>query len=151
MTGRGLPGRQLVLVLICGLGLLPLPRAEGAGLAPAPGSRDLALLNEAVNEIQALIFAADFQAAIAQAETARNAARDLPRGPEPLQMKARLEVLVSTAQIALGDRTAARSSIKRAVYMWPLLNLDERTTSPRVMKLFRAVRRDGKKTARRSR
>jgi hypothetical protein len=137
-------------VLVCALGLLPLSHAEAAGLTPAPGSRELVVLHQAVDEIETLLFAANFQQAIAKARSARDGARNLPRGPESLQVKARLEVLLSTAQIALGDRAGARSSMKRAVYMWPLLSLDERTTSPRVLELLRAVRHQGK-TARRRR
>lgn len=123
---------RLVLVLICAAALIPTS-ADAAG-------RDLAGLERAVDEIGALVLAADFQRAIARGKKTRPLGRDLPRSSEAMQARARLEVLICSAQIALGDRAEARRSIERAVYLWPLLSLDERTTSPRVLKLFRAVR-----------
>jgi hypothetical protein len=145
MSGWRLPPRQLVLLLICVVGLFPTRPADAAEGTPVP-ARGLVALERAVDEIDALVLAADFQGAIERAEATRPGTRDLLRTPEALRARARLEVLLSTAQIALGDRPGARRSMQRAVYVWPLLSLDERTTSPRVVRLFRAVRGKGKAT-----
>ncbi len=136
MTRWRSPWRRLALAMIGVLGLfLVLPSA-------AVG-QDLASLERAVEELEALVRVADFERAIGKAETARRGARNLPRSPASLRAQARLEVLLCTAQVAMGDGAGARSSMQRAVYVWPLLELDPRTTSPRLVKLFRAVRGNG--------
>ena len=140
MTGWRFPWRRLVLLLICAAGWLPTLPAEAAGGAPSSAGREFAALERGVDDVEALVLAADFQRAITRGETTRQGVRNLPRTPESLQAQARLEVLLCTAQIALGDHSSARRSMQRAVYVWPLLALDERTTSPRVVKLFRAVK-----------
>jgi hypothetical protein len=101
---------------------------------------DLPSFERGMGEVEALLRGADFEGAIRRAEKLRPLGRDVPRGPDTLKMRARLEVLLSSAQVALGDRSAARASMKRAIYLWPLLSLDERETSPRVLKVFEAVR-----------
>jgi hypothetical protein len=49
-------------------------------------------------------------------------------------------VLLCTAQVALGEQDAALESMRGAMAIWPLLTFDPRTTSPRVMEVFRKVR-----------
>lgn len=131
--GWGSPWGRRAWIVVCLTALLWAPASTAAG-------RDLATLQRAVNAIAERVRGADFQGAITRAETTRPIGRDLPRSPEALELRARLEVLLSTSQVALGDDAAARRSMERAVFLWPLLDLDERTTSPRVVKLFRAVR-----------
>ena len=112
-----------------------------AATGPSQASNETARFEDALREVAALVESADFQAAIARAEQARPLGRKVPRGPQTLESRARLEVLLSSAQVALGDRDGARSSMKRALYLWPLLSLDPRTTSPRVLKVLHEARR----------
>lgn len=133
-----------VLTLIGVVGVLVAHPAGAAGAGRSSTLRDLPALERSVREVGSLVAEADFQAAIARAEATRRWAEDIPRSPDALRTRARLEVLLATAQIALGDRDGARRSMRQAVYVWPLLSLDERTTSPRVVRLFRAVRGGGR-------
>jgi hypothetical protein len=130
---------RLVLLLFVVLELCEIRPASAAGGPPAPAMRDLGALERAIDDIGRRVVTADFQGAISRAEAARSWAGDVPRSPDALQARAELEVLLCTAQVALGDRSGAQRSMQRALYVWPLLVLDDRTTSPRVLDVFRAV------------
>lgn len=146
-AGRALCGSRPSRPRLVRAGIAAL--AVGLALAgPAVGA-GLTGFERRVDEIEALVLAADFQKALARGEATRPRGRDLPRSQDVLKERARLEVLLCSAEIALGNREAARRSMKKAVFLWPLLSLDERTTSPRVVKLFESVR--GGAPARRSR
>ncbi len=114
--------------------------ALGLGTAQPASARGFAAFDAAVDEVERLVLTADFQGAIARAQRARDGARSLPRHREALERRARLEVLLASAQIALGRKADARKSMQRALYVWPLLSLDAKTTSPRVTRLLDEVR-----------
>ena len=136
---------RLALALLVAAGVCAVRPAGAAGGAPAIG--DVAALERVLGEISSLVVSADFQGAIRRAEATRDWAGDVPRSPDGLRARAELEVLLCTAQIALGDRPGALRSMQRAVYVGPLLSLDESTTSPRVVDLFRAARGGGSGSA----
>jgi len=147
MPSRRRSQPRLAAALRCAAALLvlsPLPAAAG----PPPGPRDLGALQRSVAEIESLVAGAWFRKAIAAADATREWADDIPRSPEAKEARARLEVLASTAQIALGDEAAALRSMERAIYVWPLLHLDETTTSPRVVRLFHKLRGGSSRAAR---
>ena len=126
-----------MLVLACCLAWAePVP-------ADRPPRRSLATLRTSVAEVDDLVQRAYFRKAASLAESTREWAGEVPRSPDAKQARARLEVLLSTAQVALGRRDEALRSMGRALYMWPLLRLDESDTSPRVVELFHEVRGGG--------
>ena len=109
----------------------------GAALAAAPSTAsDIDDLDGALGEIQQLIDGAHFRTALAVAESGRELTAPLEPTPEAREASARLEVLAATCQVALGDESGARESLTRAVRLWPALSLDERNTSPRVVRIF---------------
>lgn len=129
---------RLVLTVIGTLVLVASP-ALAAGGAPS-GPRTLSALESSVREVESWVHRAYFRKAVALADTTREWAADIPRSPSAAKARARLEVLACTAQIALGNEQEAIRSMERAVYVWPLLSLDESDTSPRVLRVFQRVR-----------
>ncbi len=140
LQGGPLHGRSTAtaLLLACTLSLAGPVRAEPR-LPPPDTPPNQTALDESLGEIEALVLEAHFATALGVAETTRSWADELPSSPEVREARARLNVLMSTAQIALGDEAAARESMERALAVWPLLVLDERTTSPRVVRLLREL------------
>ncbi len=59
--------------------------------------------------------------------------------PEVRRSQAALDVVGATAEVALGDATAAEARLARALRRQPDLELDPAATSPKVMRLFRDV------------
>jgi len=143
MTGRSGLTLRLGLTLLCASGLLDVRAGQAAGAGARPRLPDLPALVGAVRETESWVAKAYFERAISIAEATREWADEVPADPEARQARARLEVLTCTAQVALGDEDAALRSMQRAVFVWPLLSLDESTTSPRVVKLFHQVRGNG--------
>ncbi len=122
-------------------GALPVSAGPLHDSGAGPGAADgLDALTRAVAEVDELVADAHFRTALAVAEKTRTWARDIPSSPEVREVRAQLDVLLATTQVALGRPRAARASLARAVQVWPLLSLDERTTSPRVVSLFRELR-----------
>ena len=103
-------------------------------------ARTLSGLERAVGTVEEMVAEAHFRRAIRTAEAAREWADEVPRSKASKRARARLEVLLATARVAIGDRAGARASMGRAVYVWPLLQLGESDTSPRVLELYREVR-----------
>jgi hypothetical protein len=70
-------------------------------------------------------------------EAARSQADALPPTPAVRVRRAKLDVLLATAEVALGLGERACDSIRRAVEENPGLWLDERTTSPKVVAVLK--------------
>ncbi len=111
----------------------PEPRKTGPSAArkpePAPEIATPPSVAAPLDRTEKMIRAARFDDALGELERLRSEARR----PEE---RARLEVLAATAQVAFGDETAARKSIERALRADPKLALDERTTSPKLLRVF---------------
>jgi hypothetical protein len=114
----------------------PRPGVERVVASPPPAVRDasqqIAAAEEALRE-------ARFELAIEWVERGRGVLET--QGP-PAQ-RAELEVLAATAEIALGQETAARESLERALRADPELGLDPAVHSPKLVRLFEEVRSGG--------
>lgn len=110
---------------------------SGAGPSAAPGP-SAASVDALVEETAALVRAAQFEAALASAERARQGVAAL-RADARAPRRARLEVWAATAALALGREGDARASLARALDADPALRLDA-ATSPKVRRALEAVR-----------
>jgi hypothetical protein len=99
----------------------PRPQRKPAE-PPAPPS-----VAAPLDRTEQLIRAARFDDALGELERLR------PAAARPAE-RARLEVLAATAQVAFGDDEAARASLGRALDADPKLALDERSTSPKLVR-----------------
>ena len=135
---RHSPHLRLALLWISALALVAAPASAGPGAQVA--SDGLAALSQAAGEIDELVANAHFRTAVAVAEKTRRWASEIPSSPEVREVRAQIEVLLATAQVALGETDGARASLASALRVWPLLSLDTRSTSPRVVEVFREVR-----------
>lgn len=129
----------------CGV-LLPLLCASlaaqaGEGLGASPEAR-LASADRRIAEVETLLVAAHFKTALGVAQETRGLLDAAAGAPGVGQRRARLEVLEATAEIALGRRDAARRSLERALRADPALELDEREVSPKLLSVWREVRRE---------
>ena len=105
------------------------------------GSARLAQLDHQLAEVDALLTAAHFYTALALARATRDRLDTLAANPHHAARRARLEVMAATAEVALGQRARALESMMRALRADPGLSLDERETSPKVLKLLWDARR----------
>jgi hypothetical protein len=96
-----------------------------------------------IAEIEELLAGAHFHPALGLAEAARDVLDAAGADPLHDERRARLEVAIATAEVALGRRAQARESMRRALRAAPGLALDERTTSPTVPEALREARRSG--------
>lgn len=128
--------RWIASLVLCA-GLLPVPFHSVSAETPA----DLEALDEIVDEVDDLIRDAHFPTAISVAQTARTWADEAGSSPEVRARRARLQVLVATAHVALGQTDLARESLRRALSLAPHLVFDEATTSPKVLAVLRDVPR----------
>jgi hypothetical protein len=140
MLGRRSQKTRLVTTLLCVFAVVAMRPAWADDAGGRARPHDLAQLEQAVAEVEALANGAHFEKAIEVAEATRRWADEVPRGPKSQEARGRMEVSVCTAQVALGDDAGALGSMERAVYAWPLLSLDESNASPRVVRLFRKLR-----------
>jgi hypothetical protein len=101
----------------------------------------LADLDRELAEIETLLAAAHFHAVVSVAELTRELLSRHEGHPKLNARRARLEVMIATAQVALGQRAVAQRSMMRALHAEPALSLDGRTTSPKVLELLREARR----------
>jgi hypothetical protein len=83
---------------------------------------------------------ARFEAALASAEEVRPRLERMRRLPDLQERWVRLEVLAATAQLALGDETAAGASLARAIVQLPDLALDPQRTPPKLLRALEAAR-----------
>jgi tetratricopeptide (TPR) repeat protein len=116
----------------------PAPRPEKTPVAPGPP--DTAAFDQALEELETRVRAAQFEAALETAEKGRRAALQL--GPEQAKRTARLEVLAATAALALGRTDAAQTSFERALDADPQLTLDPASTPPKVRRALERVRKE---------
>jgi LysM repeat protein len=113
--------------------------------APAPTANLPASDFRAVDEILAMaeeeLQTARFEDALETAETALRLLESDPDSTEARQQRARLELVRANVHIAYGSPSEARHSIERALQADPDLSLDAARTSPKVLSVFRAARR----------
>ena len=98
-------------------------------------------MDRRVAESEALLATAHFRSALAVTQATRQEIETLAPHPELGSLRARLEVMSATAEVALGRRDQARQSLIRALEADPSLALDERTASPKLLDLLREARR----------
>jgi hypothetical protein len=118
------------------------PTPPRAKRAPAPGkpSLDVAALDRSLARAEQRIRAARFEEALGDLRAVR---RRLAAGGNARELRARqvrLEVLTATAQVAYGDETAARASLERALRADPRLELDPRSTPPKLRRALEQAR-----------
>jgi hypothetical protein len=97
-------------------------------------------LRSAVGALEAQVRAAQFERALAAAPALRSRLARAPAGGTRTSLIAQAEVLVATAEIALGRSDAADASLKRALAADPQLSLDPSTTAPKVLRALDAAR-----------
>jgi hypothetical protein len=83
---------------------------------------------------------AHFHDALVAGEEARAGLDSMRRSDDLVAPHMRLAVLLATAQLALGDETAARASLARALTVDPDFSPDPERTPPKLMRSFEAVR-----------
>ena len=134
----------------------PIPRAQDAFAsldAPLDLATDVASakreehsqseFRELRSEIGALeeqVRSAQFERAVAAAPALRSRLARAPAGGTRTSLTAQAEVLVATAELALGRTAEADASLKRALAADPKLALDPATTAPKVIRALGAAR-----------
>ncbi len=83
---------------------------------------------------------AQFEQALARAPDLRARLEKAPRGGTRTSLIAQAEVLVATAELALGHVDKADASLKRALAADPALTLDPTSTPPKVLRALDAAR-----------
>jgi LysM repeat protein len=133
-----------VLMLVVGT-RLRLPILPGAPRSTGPSKRGSAAgtasanLEHLLESSEARVREARFESALELAESvrvalnARNASSNDP-------MRARLQLVKATSQVALGQTDAALDSMERALLADPNLELDPAVTSPNLMAVFYVAR-----------
>jgi len=118
--------------------------ASVASAAPdeAGRARRLAELDQELSGVDELLSGAYFRTVLSVAEVVRSRLREPGLDAAVDARRARLEVMVATAELALGRHDAARRSLVQARRADPALELHEASTSPRVLELWRAAPRE---------
>lgn len=109
----------------------------------APPAADLpswSPIDTKIGETEALVRGARFEQALAEARRIRPTLASVESAPGGTQRRTRLEVLTATAEIALGHLQAARESFERALAADPGLELEIGSISPKIHRVFEAVR-----------
>jgi hypothetical protein len=116
----------------------PAPR-ESAQSAPAP--RDaFAPLRSALATLAQQVRTAEFDSALESSGALRQRLAQLSPSPTRNGLVVQTEVLAATAQLALGRDADAAGSLRRALAANPALELDPRTTSPKVVRALERAR-----------
>ena len=116
------------------------------GLATDVASREEKIRSEfrelrgAVGTLEEQVRSAQFERAVAAAPALRSRLARAPAGGTRTSLTAQTEVLVATAELALGRNDAAEASLKRALAADPQLALDPSTTPPKVVRALAAAR-----------
>jgi hypothetical protein len=120
----------------------PRPRVVEEAPARRAAERRLALerVEERLRESETSLREARFEQALEGAGQVRRQLDVLGEAGDTQALRARLEVLVASAQIALGDDAEARASFARALAADPELELDARRTSPKILRVLDAAR-----------
>lgn len=109
----------------------------------APPAADLpswSPIDTRIGAAEALVRGARFEQALAAAERIRPTLASFESAPGGTRRRSQLEVLSATAEIALGHLQAARESFERALAADPGLELDASSISPKIRRVFEAVR-----------
>jgi hypothetical protein len=112
------------------------------GSAPRSRAPDWSPIDATLGAAEALVRDARFEQALQTAEQIRPRLASVENSPGASLRRTQLEVLSATAQIALGRDHAARESFERALAADPELELDARSTSPKIRQVFDTVRRE---------
>ena len=107
---------------------------------PALRAPDWSPIDAKLGAAEALVRRARFQQALKTAEQIRPKLASVEGAPGASLRRTQLEVLSATAQIALGRHDAALESFERALAANPELELDVRSTSPKIRRVFETVR-----------
>ena len=134
----------------------PIPRAQDAfasldvpvGLATDVASAareehsqsEFRELRSEIGSLEAQVRSAQFERAVAAGPALRSRLSRAPAGGTRTSLTAQTEVLVATAELALGRTAAADASLKRALAADPQLALDPATTAPKVLRALDAAR-----------
>jgi len=102
---------------------------------------DFGPVDRALEQADQNVAAARFEEAIELAAQARKQLQGRGESGDTLERRARLEVIVATAQIALGRNDEAKESFGRALEAKPELELDASLTSPKILQLMAEVRK----------
>ena len=97
-------------------------------------------LRGAVGSLEAHVRSAQFEQALAAAPALRKRLERAPAGGTRTSLIAQSEVLVATAELALGRGDAADKSLRRALAADPALVLDPATTPPKVIRALESAR-----------
>jgi hypothetical protein len=122
----------------------------GLGEDPAVASREarnqseFRELRSAVGALEERVRTAQFEQAIAGGAALRKRLERAPAGGTRTSLIAQSEVLLATAELALGRAGDADKSLRRALAIDPALALDPATTSPKVLRALDAARRDAR-------
>lgn len=115
-----------------------------APLPPAPERDDVeslvATARRRLDGARQLLHQARFEDALAGLDRARKGLATAPDAPRIGALRAQIDVLAATANVALGRDDAARASFAQALAAQPDLKLDPKTTSPKVFALFQQMR-----------
>jgi hypothetical protein len=134
----------LLLSLACPSAALhasPNPFPAAADRADKDLSVLLAHVDRELAEIDGLLASSHFHTVLSVATSTRDLLNSVDGQLQLSVRRARLEVMVATAEIALGRRAVAQRSMMRALQAEPALSLDGRETSPKVMELLREAHR----------
>jgi hypothetical protein len=120
------------------------PRPRVVQEEPAPSDerqrRALARVTELLQESEESLKTAHFEEALGRTVAARRELDAAGTSGDERALRARLELLAATAQVALGDDAAARQSFGRALEAQPGLELDPERTSPKVLRALEGAR-----------
>jgi hypothetical protein len=115
--------------------------------APEPPLLDWSPIDAKLGAAETLVRDARFRQALRKAEQIRPKLASIEDAPGASLRRTQLEVLSATAQIALGRQDAARESFERALAADPVLELDARSTSPKIRRVFNTVRGEPERPA----
>lgn len=118
----------------------PAAAQEAAAVASPPPSF-LERIDRELSEIDSLLESAHFRTALGLVKSTRASLEAHAGDPRAAVPRARLEVMAATAEVAFGRTRDARRSLVRALQAHPSLVLDERTSSPKLVALMPAARR----------
>lgn len=118
----------------------PVGLASDIALREEPSRNEFRALRGAVGALEEQVRAAQFERVVASAPGLRSRLARAPAGGTRTSLTAQTEVLVATAELALGRNDAAEASLKRALAADPQLALDPATTAPKVLRALSAAR-----------
>jgi hypothetical protein len=106
----------------------------------AVSQREFRALRSDVGALEGQVRAAQFEQALAKAPALRARLARAPAGGTRTSLIAQAEVLIATAELALGRADAADASLRRALAVDPTLELDPASTPPKVLRALAAAR-----------